>query len=128
MERRVFVTATGQTALLALTGGVAKLSAMLQATPTLAGVEERVAAIIEAYDAQGNHRTATTIDRLSGEWLAGQVRRLHINPVFEPFTVNRVDLQSCYVRIAERRLDGVPLFDAGFTGVQGFTGQLGLAR
>jgi len=126
MERRAFVTATGQTALLALTGGVAKLGAMLQATPTIAGVEERVAAIIEAYDAQGNHRTATTIDRLSGEWLAGQVRRLHVNPVFEPFTVNRVDLQSCYVRIAERRVDGVPLFDAGFTGVQGFTGKLGL--
>jgi hypothetical protein len=57
LERRAFVTATGQGALLAPAGGVATLGAMFQATPSIAGVEERVQAIIAAYDAQGNQST-----------------------------------------------------------------------
>jgi hypothetical protein len=37
------------------------------------GVEQRLAAAIEAYDAQGNHRTATTADNASAEWLTQQI-------------------------------------------------------
>jgi len=76
MERRAFLTASGQIALLTLTG-VKRIGTILQATPTIDAVEQRVAAVIEAYDAQGNHRTGTEVDRLSGEWLVSQVRRLH---------------------------------------------------
>src|SRR4029453_8617075 len=35
------------------------------------------------------------------------------------------DLRSCYLRVADRRIDGVPLFDAGFTGPEGANGVVG---
>lgn len=127
MERRAFLVVGGQTALLALAATVTRPRAAgaSQETAAPAGVEQRVAAVIEAYDAQGNHRTATEVDRRSGEWLAAQVRQLGVKPVLEPFALNRVDLRSCYLRIADRRIDAVPLFDAGFTGAQGVKGVLG---
>jgi hypothetical protein len=49
-----------------------------------------------------------------------------VKPSLEPFTLNRVDPQSCYLRVGNRRIDGVPLFDAGFTDDQGVRGRLGL--
>jgi hypothetical protein len=37
-------------------------------------MEGRVAAILQAYDGQGDHRTGTEVDAASAEWLAGEVR------------------------------------------------------
>ena len=81
--------------------------------------------MIQAYDAQGNHRTATEGDNASAEWLAAQLHGLGVEPSLEPFQLDRVDPQLGYVRIAGRRIDGVPTFDAGFTGTEGAHGRLG---
>jgi len=89
------------------------------------GLEQRVAAVIQTYDAQGNHRTGTEVDRASAEWLANQVRQSGAEPSLEPFTLSRLDPQACYLRIGDRRIDGVPLFDAGLTGAEGVRGRLG---
>jgi hypothetical protein len=35
-----------------------------------------VAAVIQTYDAQGNHRTGTEVDKASAEWLANELRKL----------------------------------------------------
>jgi len=43
----------------------------------------------------------------------------------EPFSLSRVDPQSCYLRIGEHRIDGVPLFDARLTGPDGVEGNIG---
>ncbi len=88
-------------------------------------VEQRVAAVIRAYDAQGNHRTGTEIDNASAKWLASQVRQSGIEPTLEPFTLTRIDPESCYLRVGDRRIDSVPLFDAGFTGAEGVRGNMG---
>jgi len=53
------------------------------------------------------------------------VHQLGAEPSLEPFTLNRIDPQSCYLRIAGRRIEGVPVFDAGFTGAEGVHGKLG---
>jgi len=90
-----------------------------------AGPEKRVASVIQAYDGQGNHRTGTEVDQKSAEWLAREVRRLGVEPSFEAFTLSRIDPQSCYLRVAGRRIDGVPLFDSGFTAAEGVHGKLG---
>jgi hypothetical protein len=88
-------------------------------------LEERVAAVVQAYDAQGNHRTATAVDRASAHWLVRHVQRLGVAPSLEPFHLSRVDPKLCYLRVANRRIDGVPLFDAGFTVGEGVRGSLG---
>jgi len=127
MQRRAFLAFGGQTALFALTAGVARSHATgaPQRTRTQLDLERRVANVVAAFDAQGNHRTGTPVDRRSGEWLAAQIRRLGVEPVLEPFTLDRVDLRSCYLRVADRRIEGVPLFDARFTGPEGVAGVIG---
>ena len=128
MKRRSFLATGGQTVAFVLGNRLMKSYPLfeqqqrLQATPE---VEDRVARIIQAYDAQGNHRTGTEVDKSSAEWLASEVRQLGLKPVLEPFTLSRVDPQSCHVRVGDRRLDGVPLFDAGFTDTEGVRGKLG---
>src|ERR1700730_6264538 len=93
--------------------------------PSSVSLERRIADVLAAYDAQGNHRTGTPADNASAEWLARQVQQLGAEPELEPFALNRVDPQSCYLRIADRRIDGVPLFDATFTDGEGVRGRLG---
>jgi hypothetical protein len=88
-------------------------------------LERRVASQLQAFDAQGNHRTGTVVDNASAEWLAGQVRQLGIEPSYETFTLSRVDPQLAYARLANRRIDGVPMFDATFTNAEGVSGRLG---
>jgi hypothetical protein len=39
--------------------------------------------------------------------------------------VSRIDPLSCYLRIAGRRIEGVPMFDGAFTGAEGVQGTLG---
>jgi len=88
-------------------------------------LEQRVASLLQAFDAQGNHRTGTAADNASAEWLAGQVRQSGIEPSHEIFTLSRVDPQLAYARLANRRIDGVPMFDATFTSAEGVSGRLG---
>ena len=128
MNRRAFLADSGRTvtfALVARAAGTEQLAALEQPQMPSDGVEQRVAAVIQAYDAQGNHRTGTEVDKASAEWLANQVRKLGAEPSLEPFTLSRVDPQLCYLRIRDRRIDGVPLFDADFTAVEGVRGRLG---
>ncbi len=128
MERRVFLAVGGRTATFALAASIARsdwLRALEEPQMSPAGPEQRAASVIQAYDAQGNHRTGTEVDKKSAEWLARQVRALGVEPSLEPFTLSRLDPQSCYLRVASRRIDGVPLFDAGFTGAEGVHGKLG---
>ena len=130
MKRRKFLVTSGQTLayMLAASATQSSLQSSEQESQnSLDTVEQRVAAVVQAYDAQGNHRTGTPVDRISAEWLAGEVRRLGVTPSLEPFTLNRVDPQSCYLRAGGRRIDGVPLFDAGFTDSEGVRGRLGPA-
>jgi hypothetical protein len=128
MNRRAFLAVSGRTVTFAVATAAARterLAAFEQPQMPPDGLEQRVAAVIQTYDAQGNHRTGTEVDKASAEWLANRVRKLGAEPSLEPFTLNRVDPQLCYLRIGDRRIDGVPLFDAGFTAVDGVRGRLG---
>jgi hypothetical protein len=126
LHRRAFLVASGRTVLagtIAWSGSPALARA--QALP-LDSTEQRVAAVVEAYDAQGNHRTATAADDISAEWLMEEIRKAGLEPSLEPFAVTRIDPLSCHLRVAGRRIEGVPLFDATFTDEAGIRGTLGL--
>ena len=128
LQRRKFLATSGSMMLLAATSTVRAPSRASAQDRALApsGVEDRVANIVEAYDAQGNHRTATSADNRSAEWLADEIRRSGAEPSLEPFTLSRIDPLSCHLRIADRRIEGVPMFDAGFTGPEGVQGTVGM--
>jgi hypothetical protein len=128
MKRRAFLMVGGQTLVFALApratmSGLPFGQQQSQVSPD--ALEQRVAAVIQAYDSQGNHRTGTEVDNASAEWLADQVRRLGTESSLEHFTLNRVDPQSCYLHVDGRRIDGVPVFDAGFTNAEGVHGRFG---
>jgi hypothetical protein len=88
-------------------------------------VRERIGSLIAAYAAQGAHRTGTEVDRISGEWLANEVRAIGLEPVREDFSLSRVDPVACSLNVDGRTIEGLPLFDGGFTGAAGVTGMLG---
>jgi hypothetical protein len=87
--------------------------------------EARIRAIVEAFEKQGFHRTATDVDRASADWLCREVEQAGLTPTRESFSIDRVDLVDTAVVARGRRIDGVPLFDAAFTGEAGVAGRLG---
>ena len=87
--------------------------------------EERIRKIIETYERQGFHRTATDVDRQSADWLCLEVEQAGLTPVRESFSIDRVDLVDTAVVAGGRRIEGVPLFDGSFTDAAGIGGRLG---
>jgi hypothetical protein len=86
---------------------------------------ERVAQIVAVFESQGIHRTGTDVDRASAEWLAAGVRDAGLTPALEPFPLSRVDPVDAAFTVRGRRIPGVPLFDAAFTGAAGIEGRFG---
>jgi len=65
VQRRAFLVVGGRTAVAALaaaTGGPNMLFAK-DPTPSSVALEQRIADVLAAYDAQGNHRTGTPTDK-----------------------------------------------------------------
>jgi hypothetical protein len=88
-------------------------------------VQQRIGALIRAYEEQGFHRTGTDVDRSSADWLAGEVRRIGLDATLEEFSFSRVDPVDANLEVNGRRIEGLPLFDGGFTSAAGISGALG---
>jgi hypothetical protein len=88
-------------------------------------VQRRIGSVIRTYEAQGFHRTGTAVDRISGDWLADEVRRIGLEPMREEFSLSRVDPVDASLVVNDRRIEGLPFFDGAFTGPAGIAGLLG---
>src|SRR5258707_12758454 len=88
-------------------------------------LEERLAAWIQIYDTQGNHRTGTEADLTAAQWLAAELHPGGLSPTLEPFEFSREVSQYCYLRVGERRGDGGPKVDASLTHSRGMRGRIG---
>jgi hypothetical protein len=88
-------------------------------------VQRRIGSVIGAYEAQGFHRTGTTVDRNSADWLAGEVRQIGVAPDLEAFSLNRVDPVEASLVVDGVVIEGLPLFDGAFTDSAGVEGTLG---
>jgi hypothetical protein len=96
-----------------------------QSLSPLSNLLARTSRVLEAYDAQGIHRTGTDVDDASGAWLLEQARSAGATVGLERFRLGRVEVQACTVVAGDRKVEGLPLFDGGFTDAQGVTGHLG---
>ena len=121
VTRKAFLEAAGAAAIGALWPGT---SARARQAPA-DGVRERVARLVREYDSQGDHRTGSPVDAESGRWLADRVDDAGIVPEIEWMGFSRIDIQAAYVEVGDRRAEGIPLFDGGFTDAAGITGTLG---
>jgi hypothetical protein len=88
-------------------------------------VQQRIGALVRAYENQGFHRTGTDVDRISGDWLANAVRELGLEPAREEFPLNRVDPVAASLTVNDHTIEGLPLFDGAFTDPAGIAGPLG---
>ena len=61
----------------------------------------------------------------SAQWLAGEIRQIGLAPTLEAFPLSRVDPVSASLAVNGRTIEGLPLFDGGFTGAAGIAGRLG---
>jgi hypothetical protein len=107
------------------TTSVARLFPAASQNGNDSSVTRQIANVIREYEEQGFHRTATTADQVSGDWLAGQVRQAGLVPALEPFPLMRVDLVTNALIVADRRIEGLALFDGTFTSASGVSGRLG---
>lgn len=86
--------------------------------------EARVERVLREYDAQGIHRTGTEVDERCARWLADEARRLGAQSELEEMPFDRIDILEAYADLGGERFEGVPLFDAPFTGPEGISGKL----
>jgi len=114
-------------ALLALTGGLAMAAPVSARRPddSLGDTERRAADAIRGYAAEGDHRTATAVDAASADRLLTLARATGATAWTDPFNLSRVDPISHFAEIDGVRIDGLPMFDGGFTGGAGVAGRLG---
>ena len=88
-------------------------------------MQQRISSVIRAYEEQGFHRTGTTVDKVSGDWLANEVRGIGLEPTHEEFSFGRVDPIAAFLVAKDRRIEGLPFFDGTSTGPEGIAGTLG---
>ena len=60
-------------------------------------MQDRVAALISEYDAQGWHRTGTDVDAQSIEWMSDHVRKIGLEPSEVTYELDRVEVDSAYL-------------------------------
>jgi hypothetical protein len=88
-------------------------------------VQRRIGFVIRAYGEQGFHRTGTTVDQMSGDWLANEVRQIGLEPMREEFSLSRVDPVKASLVVNDLKIEGLPFFDGAFTSSTGIAGSLG---
>ena len=67
------------------------------------------------------------MDDASGAWLVEQARAAGATAAVERFHLSRVDVRACTIAAGGKTIEGLPLFDGGFTGPDGVSGRLGPA-
>ncbi len=88
-------------------------------------MQRRIETVIRTYEEQGFHLTGTTVDQISGDWLANEIRQIGLEPMREEFSIDRVDPVDAFLEVNKRRIEGLPLFDGSFTNSAGIVGTLG---
>ena len=87
---------------------------------THARIEDR----IRRFESLGIHRTGWTADDQTSKWLNEELSAAGVASKIERFQFPRVEHRSAAITIAGQRIEGVPLYDAGFTDYGGIDGEL----
>ena len=88
-------------------------------------LQQRISTIIREYSAQGNHRTATQVDNLSGQWLADRITQLGVDATLQPFSIDQVNVISARLHWDGGVIEGVPAYDCNYTDGEGLQGSMG---
>ena len=93
--------------------------------PLTAGYESaRIEARIQAFEDFGIHRTGWPADDATTDWLIEELATAGIEAEAERFSFPRVEVRPAAVVVGNDRIEGVPLYDGGFTEARGIDGEL----
>jgi len=85
-----------------------------------ARIEERV----RQYENFGVHRTGWPADDQASKWFVAELAAAGIAAETERFQFPRVEYRRASISLADERIEGVPLYDGGFTDYGGIDGEL----
>ncbi|MBC8101270.1 MAG: hypothetical protein H7Z41_01600 [Cytophagales bacterium] len=83
---------------------------------------------VEAYAALGEHRTATSADKRTGEWLAENLRRAGFKPEFLPFTTRQFFPETVRLEVGGRAVSAFPLWFSKPTGTADLSAPLAMTE
>ena len=69
---------------------------------------QRVKRTVAEYDAQGWHRTGTSVDVDSGIWLANEARSFGLSTELDSFEFDRSTPIESFIEIDNERIEGIP--------------------
>jgi hypothetical protein len=84
----------------------------------------RIEARIQAFEDLGIHRTGWPADDQTTQWLIDELAAAGVESESERFSFPRVEVRRAEVRVGTDRIEGVPLYDAGFTDAGGLDGEI----
>lgn len=84
----------------------------------------RISDWILTWDLNAEHRTGTTGDQKTSQWLFEEIVKLGAEPVIEEFGFRRRTPTNCRIESEDFTLDGVPLFDCTETSPDGVSTNL----
>lgn len=88
-------------------------------------MQARIAAIINEYASQGDHRTGTEVDHLSADWLIGRINSLGVEAGESAFPFQRIQPLEASFSVSGLSVSGVPLYDCLYTDGEGVSGSMG---
>ena len=88
-------------------------------------MRQRIERDIRSWDDIADHRTGTQGAARTASWLATEVSDCGLEPKIDSFPFERRVLHECSVVAGVHHADGVPLFDGGYTDMNGVSGVLG---
>jgi len=86
------------------------------------GSRQRISDIIREYSQQGNHRTGSDIDLLNAYWMRDRLAAMGVAASLEPFSVDKIEVETARFIAPGFELEGVPFFDCHSSGAAGITG------
>mgnify|MGYP004002467181 CR=1 FL=1 len=84
-----------------------------------------IAEIISEYAGQGIHRTGTTVDNQSADWLMHRIEMLDVVATDTAFEFQRLQPITTQLSLVGSTIPGVPLYDCHYTNESAITGSIG---
>lgn len=86
--------------------------------------QDRARGWLSAWDAQGQHRTATGGDQAAADWLIQAATAMGATPTYEPFDLSLLVPRDAYLQVTGLHILGEALYDAPPTPDDGVAGEL----